>query len=62
VQDVLAGDVGTGRAAVAAQLINTRLRAMELERKIKETDELERRIEELEAIEANRGGRQAWHR
>jgi hypothetical protein len=38
----------TGRAAVANQLVNTRLRAVELERKIKETDELEARIEELE--------------
>jgi len=33
---------------VANQLINTRLRAIELERKIKETDELEARIEALE--------------
>jgi len=38
----------TGRAAVANQLVNTRLRAVELERKIKESDELEARIEELE--------------
>jgi hypothetical protein len=38
----------TGRAAVANQLINTRLRAVEVERKIKETDELEARIEALE--------------
>ena len=46
--DVLAGDLETGRAAVANQLINTRLRAIELERKIKETDELEARLEALE--------------
>ncbi len=39
----------TGRAAVANQLVNTRLRAVELERKIKETEELEARIEALEA-------------
>ena len=38
----------SGAAAVANQLINTRLRALELERKIKETDELEARIETLE--------------
>src|SRR5687768_11865350 len=37
-RDVLAGDVETGRAAVANQLINTHLRAIELERKVKETD------------------------
>ena len=48
----------TGRAAVANQLINTRLRAVELERKIKETEELEARIEELErASEVQTGGR-----
>ena len=55
-RDVLAGDVETGRAAVANQLINTRLRAIELERKVKETDELEARIEELEREEAARWG------
>ena len=38
----------TGRAAVANQLVNTRLRAVELERRIRETDELEERIEQLE--------------
>ena len=47
---VLAGEVETGRAAVANQLVNTRLRAIELERKIRETDELEARIEELERL------------
>jgi hypothetical protein len=55
VRDVLAGDLETGRAAVVNQLINTRLRAIELERKIKETDELEARIE---ALERPQGGRQ----
>ena len=52
-QDVLAGELETARAAVANQLINTRLRAFELERKTRETDELEVRIEELE-----RGGKE----
>ena len=49
----------TGRAAVANQLINTRLRAVEAERKIKETDELEARLEELERLLERRdeGGR-----
>jgi len=55
-QDVLAGRLETGRAAVANQLINTRLRAIELERKIREGDELEARIEALEQPEE--GGRQ----
>ncbi len=55
--DVLAGELETGRAAVANQLINTRLRAVELERKIKETDELEAR---LDALEQARGGGSRW--
>jgi hypothetical protein len=55
-EQVLAGDLETGRAAVANQLINTRLRAIELERKIKEADELEARIEALE--HPQEGGRQ----
>ena len=47
----------TGRAAVANQLLNTRLRAVEVERKIRETEELERRLEELEGLlEARKGG------
>jgi hypothetical protein len=45
---VLEGELLTSQAAVANQLINTRLRAIETERKIKETEELESRIEALE--------------
>jgi hypothetical protein len=56
-KDVLSGELSTGRAAVANQLINTRLRAIELERKIKETEELEARIERLEQA---RGGGRRW--
>jgi hypothetical protein len=44
-----------GPAAVANQLINTRLRAIEQERKNKETEDLEARIEELER--GQEGGR-----
>jgi hypothetical protein len=47
----------TGPAAVANQLLNTRLRAIELERKLKETEELEERIAALEQREPNTGGR-----
>ena len=47
----------TGPAAVANQLINTRLRAIEQERKNRESEELEARIEALErASEAKKGG------
>jgi hypothetical protein len=45
---VLSGELETGRAAVANQLVNTRLRAIEQERKNKETEDLEARIEALE--------------
>jgi hypothetical protein len=56
--DVLSGELETGRAAVANQLINTRLRAIEVERKIKETQELEERIGALEA--GSSGGGKRW--
>src|SRR5215212_11660439 len=58
---VLEGELGTSQAAVVNQLINTRLRAIEQERKIKETEELESRIEALEAKTNSRGATQ-WHR
>ena len=56
-KDVLTGDLETSRAAVANQLINTRLRAIEQERKIKETEDLETRIEALERTQAQKGAR-----
>jgi hypothetical protein len=48
----LAEDVTTGKVvpkirAVVNQIINTRLRALEMERSIRETDELASEIEEL---------------
>jgi hypothetical protein len=49
-KDVLAGEIETGRAAVANQLINTRLRAIEVERKVREAEELEERLEVLERV------------
>jgi|SRR5215203_3149263 hypothetical protein len=59
-----AEDIETGRAAVANQLINTRLRAIEVERKVKETDELLARLEELEAAQGKaelaRNGARTW--
>jgi hypothetical protein len=48
---VLRLELGSGVGAVANQLINTRLRAIELERRIKETEELEARLEDLEAAQ-----------
>jgi hypothetical protein len=58
---VLSGEVETGRAAVANQLTNTRLRTLEIERKIRESDEMEARIEELERA-AEEGDRKGGHR
>jgi hypothetical protein len=45
---VLSGVVPTAPFAVGNQILNTLLRAIELERKIKETDDLANRLEELE--------------
>ena len=53
---VIGIEMGSGVAAVANQLINTRLRAVELERKIRETEDLEERIEELERGQAKPAG------
>lgn len=53
--------LGTGAAAVANQLINSRLRAVEVERKVKETEELESRIEQLEkAAREGQKGAARW--
>jgi hypothetical protein len=59
-EDVLAGELETARAAVANQLINTRLRAIELERKIREADELEMRIAALEREGSVGKGGRVW--
>jgi hypothetical protein len=47
---VLSGELPTGQATVANQLINTRIRAIEQERKMRETEELEERLEALEGV------------
>jgi len=49
--DVLEGTVDRGNAVVVNQILNTRARLIELERKVKETEELEARIEDLEGVE-----------
>jgi hypothetical protein len=54
---VLSGELPTGPAAVANQLVNTRLRAIEQERKNKETEELEARIEALERAQERGAGK-----
>jgi len=57
VEDVPAGDQDKGAAAVAGNLYNTLLRAVDLERKLKETEDLERRID---ALEEQNGGVRRW--
>lgn len=57
---VLTGEVHRSAAAVCGQLLNVKLRAVEVERKIREQEELEGRIEALEqASEGGRDGRRA---
>lgn len=57
---VLSGELLPGPAAVANQFINTRLRAIEQERKTKETEELEARIEALEQAQESGAGGRSW--
>jgi len=54
---VLEGRQDKGVAAVASQVLNVYLRAIEVERKIREADEIEDRISRLEEIAKNGGGR-----
>ena len=61
-EQVLAGGLETGRAAVANQLINTRLRAIEQERKNRETEDLEARIEAMERTQEQAKGAGRWQR
>ncbi len=48
--DVLAGEVETSKAAVANQIYNTLIRAIEQERKNLETGELAERLEAMEGV------------
>ena len=59
---VLSGELLPGPAAVANQFINTRLQAIEQERKAKETEDLEARIEALERNADKTGGKTTWRR
>ena len=54
---VVAGELETSRGAVASQLINTRIRLLEFERRARELDEVEERLAELEgALSARKEG------
>jgi hypothetical protein len=52
----------TGPAAVANQLINTRLRSIEQERRNRETEDLEERIERLEQEHEREKGARQWRK
>ena len=54
--DALEGKVERGVAAVVNQIINTRVRLLEVERKIKEQEELEERLTALEDVLKRRTG------
>jgi hypothetical protein len=55
--DVLSGEVVRSDAAVVNQILNTRARLIELERKIREQEEQEARLEALEdVLKARRTG------
>jgi hypothetical protein len=47
---VLEGRAERAAAAVANQIANTQLRAIELERRVREQEELEERLDELEGL------------
>jgi hypothetical protein len=47
---VLDGRVDRSAAAVANQIANTQLRAVEVERRVREQDELEIRLDDLEGL------------
>src|SRR5215211_5208728 len=49
-QAVLEGRVDRSAAAVANQIANTQLRAVEVERRVREQEELESRLDELEGL------------
>jgi len=54
--EVLKGDVDRGAAAVVNQILNTVIRAIEQERKLRELEEMAGRLEALEEILKGRKG------
>ena len=57
---VIDGELETSRGAVANQLIGTRIRLLEYQRRLKELEEFEERIEALEQAQQEEGGRRRW--
>ena len=59
-EDVASGKLQPYRAAVIVQAINGRIRLIETERRVKETEELEERLAELERDRGLGGGSTRW--
>lgn len=59
---VISGELEPYPASVAGQLTGVRLRLLEYERKLKETEELEARLEALEAATRSQDKRSTWGR
>ena len=53
---VIDGELETSRGAVANQLIGTRIRLLEYERRLKELEGLEERLSRLEQLQRNSSG------
>ena len=61
IDGVLDGSIERGVGSCAAQLYNVLLRAVEVERKVRESDELEARLEALEsALRSTEGRETRW--
>ena len=56
-EDVASGELAPYKAAVIVQALNTRIRLIEVERRIQEQEDLLTRLEELER---SRGGGRPW--
>jgi hypothetical protein len=58
--EVLAGRLDKGKGSIAAQVLGVFTRVVEVERKIRETDELEARLDALEQDSESRRGGSRW--
>ncbi len=58
--DVLDGNVARADAVVVNQILNTRARLIELERKVREQEQLEERLSALEQAQGNQRGGYGW--
>ncbi len=60
ITNALSGETERGVAAVVFQGYNALLKAVETERRIKESEELEERIERLEQAQSDQKGGRSW--